>query len=88
MAKLSKEIRYQILERDGFLCRFCGRGGRYSDYILEVHHIVWRRYGGQDSPANLMCICCRCHDILHYGQESSRPYFFSELKGGRKGGKD
>ena len=80
MGRLSKELRYQVLEADGFLCRFCGVGGRYSDIILEVHHIRWRRHGGQDEPSNLMTICCRCHDILHYGQETERPYTFTEAK--------
>jgi predicted restriction endonuclease len=85
VARLSKEFRYKILERDNFRCRFCNRGGKHSDYILEVHHIVWRRHGGSDNPANLMTICCRCHDILHYGVESGRPYTFTELKN-RQGG--
>lgn len=81
---LNKEYRYQILLRDNFICRFCGCGGRFSDYILEVHHIVWKRHGGSDEPDNLMVICCRCHDILHYGKETGRPYYFSEQKrGGR-----
>ena len=80
MGRLSKELRYKILERDEFLCRFCSRGGRYSDFILEVHHIQWRRHGGQDNPSNLMTICSRCHDILHYGKETGRPYTFSEVR--------
>lgn len=81
MARLPREYRYQILERDNFLCRFCHRGGRYSDIILEVHHIVWRRHGGQDEPSNLMTICRRCHYILHYGHcPPSVSLTFSELK--------
>jgi len=86
VGRLPKELRRSILERDDFLCRFCGRGGRFSDYLLEIHHIVWRRHGGQDTPANLMVICRRCHLILHYGHcPPDVPLTFTELKnrGGR-----
>jgi len=79
VGRLPRELRRLILERDEFLCRFCGRGGRYSDYLLEIHHIVWRRHGGQDQPANLMVICVECHDKLHYGEWKGRPRTFTEL---------
>lgn len=75
-----KYLRRQILERDGYTCRFCGRGGRFSDYILEVHHIIWRRYGGQDEPSNLIVCCIVCHDLIHYGKWTGRPRTFTELK--------
>jgi len=75
-----KQLRREILERDDFTCRFCGRGGRFSDYLLEVHHIIWRRHGGQDQPSNLMTICVECHDKLHYGKWKGRPRTFTELK--------
>jgi 5-methylcytosine-specific restriction endonuclease McrA len=84
VGRLPRELRRLILERDEFLCRFCGRGGRYSDYLLEIHHIVWRRHGGQDQPSNLMCICRRCHEILHWGKELNTPKTFTELK--KRGG--
>jgi 5-methylcytosine-specific restriction endonuclease McrA len=64
---LPKEYRLSILERDDFLCRFCGNGGRNSDIILEVHHIVWKSHGGSDHPDNLIVVCRRCHLILHHG---------------------
>ena len=81
MVRLPKGLRYQILERDGFICAFCGRGGRYSNIILEVHHIKWRRHGGQDEPINLMTVCKRCHMVLHYGYcPEGIPLTFTELK--------
>lgn len=85
MARLPRHYRYQILERDDFLCRFCGKGGKDSDIILEVHHIVWRRHGGSDTPENLMTICRRCHMVLHYGHcPPNIPLTFSELR--KRGG--
>ena len=80
-----KELRLQVLIRDEFKCRFCGIGGKYSDYILEVHHVIWRRYGGTDDINNLICCCPYCHDLIHYGKYSGRPLTFSELKN-RQGG--
>jgi len=82
---LPKAVRYSILERDDFKCKFCDRGGKQSDYILEVHHIIWRRYGGSDRPENLMTVCTYCHDLIHYGAYTGRPVTFSELKK-RQGG--
>ena len=80
MGRLSKDLRYQVLEADEFLCRFCNCGGRNSDIILEVHHIKWRRHGGQDEPSNLMTVCCVCHDLIHLGYYSGRPRTFTELR--------
>jgi len=80
VGRLPKDLRYQVLEADGFLCRFCGVGGRYSDIILEVHHIRWRRHGGSDEPSNLMTVCRAHHEILHYGRELDTPKTFTELR--------
>ena len=80
MGRLPKDLRYQILEGDSFVCRFCGIGGRYSDIILEVHHIKWRRHGGSDEPFNLMTVCVHCHDVIHYGRWTGRPRTFTEAK--------
>lgn len=75
-----KELRYAVLERDNFQCRFCDRGGKSSDYILEVHHVIWRRNGGSDAMSNLITVCPYCHDLIHYGNYTGRPVTFSELK--------
>ena len=86
MARLSKEFRYAILVRDGFVCQFCGVGGKTSDFILEVHHIIWRRFGGTNDPNNLILTCVVCHDKIHYGKWTGRPTTFTELK--RNQGRD
>ena len=88
MVRLPKGLRYQILERDGFICVFCSRGGRHSDVILEVHHIKWRSHGGQDEPSNLICICRSCHEILHHGRILNTPKTFTELRARKNQGKE
>lgn len=42
-------------------CYFCHE---QDTHILEVHHIVPRRHGGSDNPANLVTVCPNCHERL------------------------
>lgn len=53
-----KVLRMQILERDGFRCKECGKRGR-----LEVDHIKPVRTHPQLSfePGNLQALCPGCH---------------------------
>jgi len=41
-------------------CIFCGAAEG-----LEIHHVVPRVMGGDNSPANLIAACSLCHDKLH-----------------------
>lgn len=45
-----------VREREGAKCYFCGKTGE-----LEIHHIVARKHGGDDSPENLILLCVVCH---------------------------
>jgi 5-methylcytosine-specific restriction endonuclease McrA len=51
-------IRMAVLERDGFVCRSCGKGGR-----LEVDHVHPVKTHPELSfdPANLQALCTACH---------------------------
>ena len=52
-----RRLRLQILERDGYRCRTCGRAGR-----LEVDHIKPLRHGGDEyDPGNLQSLCREDH---------------------------
>lgn len=52
-----RSLQLQILDRDGYSCRTCGRPGR-----LEVDHIQPVRYGGKEyDPGNLQALCRGCH---------------------------
>ena len=54
---LWRRARRSALERDGYRCRTCGRGGR-----LEVDHILPRHLGGPlYDLANLQSLCYQCH---------------------------
>jgi hypothetical protein len=56
---ISLSVRFSILDRDHFTCRFCGR--RAPETELEVDHIHPRSKGGSDEPANLVATCRNCN---------------------------
>ena len=54
-----KALRYRVMQRDGFVCRYCGRGA--PDVELEVDHIEPVSAGGTDTPENLATACLDCN---------------------------
>jgi 5-methylcytosine-specific restriction endonuclease McrA len=55
----SRRTRFKVLERDGYRCRYCGRG---SDVVaLDVDHVVPVREGGKDDMDNLVAACIDCN---------------------------
>ena len=66
---INKKVRDRVYERDSWdgapCCVICGRA------FPEVHHIVERSRGGQGVEENLVCLCYRCHRILHDTEDRS-----------------
>lgn len=60
---IGKRKRFEILKRDGFRCRYCGRTSATVE--LEVDHIKPRDKGGDDSPHNLATACKACNRGKH-----------------------
>jgi hypothetical protein len=56
------ELRKQVLLRDEYTCQTCYK----SDPILEVHHLIPKRFGGLDSLNNLTTQCEKCHTLLNF----------------------
>lgn len=56
---ISLQKRFEILTRDRFTCRFCGR--RAPETELEVDHVHPRSRGGTDDQANLVTACRDCN---------------------------
>jgi hypothetical protein len=56
-----RELRDRVIARDRHECQRCGKRRRRE---LTAHHIMPRAEGGADVPANLLCLCRRCHDIV------------------------
>ena len=58
-------VREYVLHRDNHTCQYCK--GKSGDKILNVHHIVSRKTGG-NSPENLITLCETCHNDYHKGK--------------------
>ncbi len=56
---IGKKLRFEILERDGFLCQQCGYGPPRVQ--LHVDHIKPRAKGGSDDKSNLVTLCEDCN---------------------------
>lgn len=56
---LSKKLRFEIFERDGFCCQYCGK--KPPETVLHVDHIVSKKDGGDDDVNNLICSCIDCN---------------------------
>lgn len=48
-------IRLAVLERDGYLCAYCGNEANEAD------HIIPRNAGGKDELSNLVAACKPCN---------------------------
>lgn len=55
-------VKQFVLERDHHLCQLCRKK---TQTHLHVHHVLWRRDGGSDTPENLTILCHECHDLVH-----------------------
>lgn len=53
-------VRFNVLRRDGFRCRYCGKSAP-EGAILEIDHVVPRALGGTDDPTNLVACCGECN---------------------------
>jgi len=56
---LSHSIRFHILRRDSFTCRYCG--GKSPDVKLHVDHFTPWSKGGSNDAANLVTACETCN---------------------------
>ena len=65
-------IRGQIIGRDSFACRICGRSG--DEAKLNVHHVDWSRQNNDHT--NLVTLCSVCHRAVH--MEGYKPCLYED----------
>jgi 5-methylcytosine-specific restriction endonuclease McrA len=56
----------KILERDNFVCQYCGLDGRASfenALVMRVDFVVPRARKGKKDPGNLVACCTPCNTI-------------------------
>lgn len=56
---IGRRLRFAILRRDGFKCRYCGRPA--PEVALHVDHVLPVVRGGTDEPDNLVTACPDCN---------------------------
>ena len=63
---VSVEEGRKILERDNYVCRYCGLDGRASfenALVMRVDFVVPRARKGKKNPDNLVACCTPCNTI-------------------------
>lgn len=56
---ISRRLRFEILRRDSYTCRYCG--AKAPDVELQVDHVIPTALGGGDEPSNLVTSCTDCN---------------------------
>lgn len=56
---IGKRLRFEIMKRDGFRCRYCGATAVREP--LEIDHVHPIAEGGSDEPENLVTACFSCN---------------------------
>lgn len=64
---IGKRLRFEILRRDGFKCRYCGTTA--DERELRVDHVIPETLGGTTEPSNLATACDPCNS----GKSSAPP---------------
>ena len=57
--EVSNKLRFEIFERDGYKCRYCGRSE--DECSLQIDHIKPISKGGKSTYDNLQTLCEDCN---------------------------
>ncbi|MHC8510224.1 MAG: HNH endonuclease [Rhodospirillales bacterium] len=65
--RMSKRVKAEVYERDGYGCRMCGIGAREltedgRPARLQIGHVKDRAHGGTDDMDNLRVLCSDCNE--------------------------
>ncbi len=58
---MNARLRYEILRRDGYRCRYCGKTAD-DGAKLHIDHVIPTALGGLDEPGNLVAACADCNN--------------------------
>jgi len=81
----------KILERDDYVCRYCGLDGRASfenALVMRVDFVVPRAHKGKKDPSNLVACCTPCNTIkgtrVYAGFNEAKSYVLARREELRK----
>jgi len=61
-SSVGKKLRGEILHRDNYTCRNCGKSGKgFEEIKLHIDHIIPKTEGGKGIPSNLQVLCSKCN---------------------------
>ena len=82
----------KILERDDYVCRYCGLDGRTSfenALVMRVDFVVPRAHKGKKNPNNLVACCVPCNTIkgtrVYASFDDAKSYVLARREELRKG---
>ena len=58
---IGNKLRFSILTRDNFACRYCGRSVKEDNIKLVIDHIIPTLRGGKTKENNLITACEECN---------------------------
>ena len=58
---ISPKLRYSVFERDGFICKYCGRSPQTHECVLQADHIISVKNGSTNDIDNLITSCWDCN---------------------------
>lgn len=64
---MDESLRQLVRRRAGERCEYCHLPQDGHEERFSIDHIIARKHGGDDSPANLALCCLRCN--LHKGTD-------------------
>jgi hypothetical protein len=67
--KINKDVRQQIVEKQG---NTCGECKLVLSAYFQIDHIIGLQFGGTDEESNLMALCCECHAIKSIAENQCR----------------
>lgn len=71
-----KQIAQQVMERDGYRCRCCGR--TKDEAKLSVHHSTYEHlFDEQDNLSDLITVCTVCHLSIHRNRNNWQRFHIS-----------
>lgn len=89
---VTREEGKKILERDDFVCRYCGLDGRASfenALVMRVDFVVPRAKKGKKDPNNLVACCTPCNTIkgtrVYANFDEAKAYVLKQREDLRKG---
>ena len=57
---MTKALRRQIMQRDNYTCKICGKQ-MFDEVGLQIDHIIPIVKGGKTVPSNLRVLCSKCN---------------------------